>query len=83
MPRGSSPKREREYVELKTEFEREKRYPGREAEVASRIVNRQRAERGEAKSAGGTGTAPKASAKRDASAAKKGTPAATKRSRAR
>jgi len=44
MPRGSSPKREREYEELKEEFEREGRYPGREEEVAARIVNKQRAQ---------------------------------------
>ena len=39
MPRGASPKREHEYQKLKTEFEKEERYPGREEEVASRIVN--------------------------------------------
>lgn len=42
MPRGASPKREREYVELVEEFKKEHRYPGREKEVASRIVNKQR-----------------------------------------
>jgi hypothetical protein len=50
MPRGSSPKREREYRELKNEFKEEGRYKGREAEVASRIVNKQRSEYGETKS---------------------------------
>lgn len=50
MPRGASPKREREYRELKQEFEQSGRYPGREEEVASRIVNKQRAEFGETKS---------------------------------
>jgi hypothetical protein len=44
MPRGSTPKREREYRELKHEFKREDRYPGRQEEVAARIVNKQRAE---------------------------------------
>jgi hypothetical protein len=44
MPRGASPKREHEYQELKTEFKKEGRYPGREEEVASRIVNKQRAQ---------------------------------------
>lgn len=47
MPRGASPKREREYRELKHEFKEEGRYKGREDEVASRIVNKQRAEFGE------------------------------------
>ena len=49
MPRGSSPKREREYEELKAEFKKEGRYKGRETEVASRIVNKQRAQYGETK----------------------------------
>jgi hypothetical protein len=49
MPRGASPKREHEYQELKTEFKKEGRYPAREEEVASRIVNKQRAEHGETK----------------------------------
>ena len=49
MPAGSSPKREREYEKLKEEFHEEHRYPGREEEVASRIVNKQRAEHGETK----------------------------------
>ena len=50
MPRGASPKREREYEKLKEEFKEEHRYPGREEEVAARIVNKQRAEHGEMKS---------------------------------
>jgi hypothetical protein len=49
MPRGSSPKREREYEELKREFKQEGRYTGREEEVAARIVNKQRTEFGETK----------------------------------
>ncbi|MGW8392525.1 hypothetical protein [Pseudoduganella sp. HUAS MS19] len=49
MPRGSSQKREREYKELKQEFKQEHRYPGREEEVAARIVNKQRREHGETK----------------------------------
>src|SRR5689334_5774444 len=51
MPRGASPKREREYQELKEEFKEEGRYKGREEEVAARIVNKQRAEKGETKEA--------------------------------
>ena len=49
MPRGASPKREREYNELKREFKKEGRYKGREEEVAARIVNKQRSEYGETK----------------------------------
>jgi len=49
MPRGASPKREREYEELKERFKKEGRYKGRQTEVASRIVNKQRAMYGETK----------------------------------
>lgn len=49
MPIGASPKREREYKEIKAKFKKEHRYPGREEEVAARIVNKQRAEHGETK----------------------------------
>lgn len=49
MSRGSSPKREREYEKLKEEFKKDHRYPGREEEVAARIVNKQRKEAGETK----------------------------------
>ena len=49
MPSGVSPKREREYEKLKEEFHDEHRYPGREEEVAARIVNKQRREHGETK----------------------------------
>lgn len=49
MPRGAGPKREREYEELKQRFQKEHRYPGREEEVAARIVNKQRREYGETK----------------------------------
>jgi len=51
MPRGASPKREREYEKLEKEFEKEGRYKGREKEVASRIVNKQRAMYGETRRA--------------------------------
>ena len=47
MPRGASPKREREYQKLEHQFEQEHRYPGREKEVAARIVNKQRKQYGE------------------------------------
>lgn len=47
MPRGASPKREREYKELKQRFKKEGRYKGRETAVAARIVNKQRAQYGE------------------------------------
>jgi hypothetical protein len=49
MPVGISPKREREYKEIKSKFKKEGRYKGCEEEVAARIVNKQRAEHGETK----------------------------------
>ena|SRR5690606_23879118 len=51
MPAGASSKREREYRKLKQEFQHSGRYKGREEEVASRIVNKQRAEFGETRDA--------------------------------
>lgn len=47
MPAGASAKREREYKKLEARFKQEHRYPGREEEVASRIVNKQRSQYGE------------------------------------
>jgi hypothetical protein len=49
MPRGSNPKREKEYEELKHKFESSGRYGKRAAQVAARIVNKQRAQYGETK----------------------------------
>ncbi len=49
MPRGASPKREREYKKLESRFKQEGRYKGREEEVAARIVNKQRKQYGETK----------------------------------
>jgi hypothetical protein len=49
MPRGVSPKREREYKKIEKEIEEKGRYKGREKEVAARIVNKQRAKTGETK----------------------------------
>lgn len=49
MPRGASPKREREYEKLKEDFQKSGRYRGRAEEVAARIVNKQRAQYGETK----------------------------------
>ncbi|WP_402718379.1 hypothetical protein [Janthinobacterium rivuli] len=51
MPVGASPKREREFKQLEKEFKQEGRYPGREEEVAARIVNKQRAQAGETQKA--------------------------------
>jgi len=47
MPAGANAKREREYSALQRRFKQEHRYPGREEEVAARIVNKQRSQYGE------------------------------------
>lgn len=51
MPVGASAKREREFKKLQQGFKKEHRYPGREEEVAARIVNKQRAKYGETQAA--------------------------------
>jgi hypothetical protein len=50
MPAGANAKREREYTKLEQRFKQEHRYPGREEEVASRIVNKQRKQYSETRS---------------------------------
>ncbi len=82
-PRGASPKREREFEELKDRFEKEGRYKGRETEVAARIVNKQRGEAGETREAARKGktTAPKPSTGRKATARRSKTASSTKKTR--
>jgi hypothetical protein len=49
-PRGvKSPKRKRQYEEVLSSIKREGRYRGREKEVAARIVNKTRRDKGEMK----------------------------------
>jgi uncharacterized protein len=50
MPRGASPKRERQYKHIKQSAKKSGRYGGRAEEVAARTVNKIRRERGETKS---------------------------------
>lgn len=50
MPRGASPKRERQYEHIKQTAKKSGRYGGRAEEVAARTVNKIRAEKGETKS---------------------------------
>ena len=57
MPRGSSPKREREYEQITAKMKRDGKYKGREEEVAARIVNKQRRENDETKSQRSSGPA--------------------------
>jgi len=53
MPVGAHLRREREFKQLEQDFKQEGRYPGREEEVAARIVNKQRAQAGETRAAQG------------------------------
>lgn len=55
MPRGSSPKRERQYEHIKESYE--ERGQGRRAEeIAARTVNKERAEAGETKGSSSRGS---------------------------
>ena len=53
MPRGSSPKRERQYEHIKESAQERGASSGRAKEMAGRTVNKQRAQAGETKSSGG------------------------------
>ena len=64
MPRGSSPKRERQYEHIKASARRRGESPDRAAEVAARTVNKERARAGEADSASRTSTRDISSARR-------------------
>ena len=52
MPKGSSPKRERQYEHIKASYKAEGVSEGEAEERAARTVNKQRAERGETKKKG-------------------------------
>ena len=54
MPRGSSPKRERQYEHIKASAEQRGESTGRAEEIAARTVNKERARSGEAKTASRT-----------------------------
>ena len=49
MPRGSSPKRERQYEHIKDSYEKRGRSEGKAEEIAARTVNKERAQAGETK----------------------------------
>jgi hypothetical protein len=51
MPRGSSPKRERQYRHIEASAKRRGESSGRAKEIAARTVNKERARSGEARSA--------------------------------
>jgi hypothetical protein len=56
MPRGSSPKRERQYEHIKQSVEQRGESTGRAQEIAARTVNKERARSGEARTASRTST---------------------------
>nr|WSX53628.1 plasmid stabilization protein [Streptomyces sp. NBC_00974] len=51
MPRGSSPKRERQYEHIKESAEQRGESPEQAKEIAARTVNKERARAGESKTA--------------------------------
>ncbi|MGV9846659.1 plasmid stabilization protein [Streptomyces fungicidicus] len=56
MPRGASPKRERQYEHIKKSAEDRGESTGRAEEIAARTVNKERARSGESKTASRTST---------------------------
>ncbi|MFE9448221.1 plasmid stabilization protein [Streptomyces sp. NPDC006739] len=64
MPRGSSPKRERQYEHIKESAQDRGESPGRAKEIAARTVNKERARSGESKTASRTSTQDMSSGKR-------------------
>jgi hypothetical protein len=56
MPRGSSPKRERQYEHIKDSAEQRGESTQRAKEIAARTVNKERARSGEARTASRTST---------------------------
>lgn len=56
MPRGSSPKRERQYEHIKESAEQRGESTSRAEEIAARTVNKERARSGEARTASRTST---------------------------
>jgi hypothetical protein len=56
MPRGSSPKRERQYQHIKESAKKRGESTARAEEIAARTVNKERARSGEARTASRTST---------------------------
>ncbi|MCL6735725.1 hypothetical protein [Streptomyces neyagawaensis] len=64
MPRGSSPKRERQYEHIKESAEDRGESESRAKEIAARTVNKERARSGESRTASRTSTQDMSSSKR-------------------
>lgn len=72
MPRGSSPKRERQYEHIKESAEDRGESTGRAKEIAARTVNKERARSGEARTASRISTEDMSSGKRGGQRSGKG-----------
>lgn len=72
MPRGSSPKRERQYEHIKESAEDRGESAGRAKEIAARTVNKERARSGESKTASRTSTQDMSSGRRGGQRSGKG-----------
>ncbi|QIJ65765.1 plasmid stabilization protein [Streptomyces sp. JB150] len=72
MPRGSSPKRERQYEHIKKSAEDRGESTGRAKEIAARTVNKERARSGESRTASRTSTQDMSSGKRGGQRSGKG-----------
>ncbi|MER7490717.1 plasmid stabilization protein [Streptomyces sp. NPDC126497] len=78
MPRGSSPKRERQYEHIKDSAEDRGESTGRAKEIAARTVNKERARSGESKTASRTSTRDMSSGERGGQRSGKGSQGPTR-----
>ncbi|MEU3727565.1 plasmid stabilization protein [Streptomyces sp. NPDC031705] len=78
MPRGSSPKRERQYEHIKESAENRGESSGRAKEMAARTVNKERARSGESKTASRSSTQGKSSSERGGERSHSGSQGPTK-----
>ncbi|WP_326574566.1 plasmid stabilization protein [Streptomyces sp. NBC_00481] len=72
MPRGSSPKRERQYEHIKESAEDRGESESRAKEIAARTVNKERARSGESRTASRTSTQDMSSGRRGGQRSHKG-----------
>jgi hypothetical protein len=78
MPRGSSPKRERQYEHIKDSQEQRGVSEGRAKEIAARTVNKERARSGESRTASRSSTKDISSSRRGGLRSHKGAGGPTK-----
>jgi hypothetical protein len=78
MPRGSSPKRERQYEHIKDSAKQRGESAGRAEEIAARTVNKERARSGEARTASRSSTQDMSSGRRGGLRSHRGSAGPTK-----